>query len=636
MRLFQPQTRQRRLLGAVFAITFTIAILLTAFFQTQVVAGEQYALRSEENRLRPIPIPAPRGVILDRNGGIVATSITGYSINLLPGDTKTIGQTLNDLAPFLGLSRAGVERLEQARARRPHDLLTISENATYSQIAAIAERRTAFPNLIIVERPKRYYPAGPAIAHLVGYVNEISPRELELPRFEEAGYRPGRVIGQAGIERQYELLLGGQAGARFVEVDAFGRIVNPRSSVGALAPEPGEALRLTLDVELQKYIDEVFPDTMRGAVVAMVPSTGEILALYSYPAYDPNDFVGGISGDLWRALNEDPGKPLLNRATTALYPPASTWKLATATMAVAQGIADADTRMPIPCTGGMYYAGRYARCWDVDGHGSLNLTNAIEQSCNVYFYQLGIRLGLRQVTEAGTRIGFNTPTGIDLPAEKPGVFPTGAEWYETHFGYEPQPSEVMSLAIGQGPNSQTVLRMAHFYSALAGNGTAPEPYLVQRLEAGEGPGSIDLNLTSEELGYLWTGLAKVVLPGGTGWLSSLERWQIFGKTGTAQNPHGPDHGWFAGFSGPPGGYPEIAMAVIVENGLHGSDVSPIVAKAINFYLNKKYGYPFDPEPTLIERYRTGRTPWGTFDEYPAPVTPAPRGVETAGTPLPGP
>jgi penicillin-binding protein 2 len=625
MRLFQPDIRQRRILGAVFAITFTITVLLTAFFQTQVVAGEQYALRSEENRLRPISIPAPRGTIVDRNGEIVATSITGYSVTLLPSSEETIRQTLQDLAPFLGLSGQTIERLERTRAARPHDLLTITEDATYSQVAAIEERRTAFPNLIILERPKRYYPAGSAIAHMIGYVAEISPKELEIPRFAEAGYRQGRWIGKAGMEREYELSLGGRDGARFVEVDAMGRIVNPRSSVGALPPTPGKDVKLTVDLALQEYIHQIFPDTMKGAVVAMIPSTGEILALYSHPSYDPNDFVGGIPAGLWRALNQDPAKPLLDRAAGAAYPPASTWKLATAAMGVAKGLVKGDTRMPIPCTGGMYYAGRYARCWYKAGHGSLDLASAIEKSCNVYFYQLGIQLGLKEVVEAGTRFGFNTPTGIDLPAEKTGTFPTGIPWYEKRFGHKPTPSEVMSLAIGQGPNAQTVLRMAHFYSAIAGNGTAPEPHLVVKPDAGEGPGRIDLGLTPQQLEYLWAGLAKVTRPGGTAWLSSLARWQLYGKTGTAQNPQGEDHGWFVGFSGPPGGHPEIVVAAIIEHGLHGSDVSPLVAKVIDNYLNRKHGLPLDPEPILLERYQSQRKAWGTFDEYPAPITPAPRG-----------
>lgn len=611
-------------MGALFIITFAVAILLTAFFQTQVVRGEQFAVRSEENRLRPVTIPAPRGTITDRYGEIIATSIPGFSLTLLPGEPETVEQTLVDLAPFLGLARADIDRLMVARNRRPHDLLTVTEDATYAQVAAIEERRSSFPNLLVVDRPKRFYPEGTAVGHIIGYVAEISPEELQQPVFSEAGYRQGRWIGKAGTERQYELTLSGSDGARFVEVDAMGRIVNPRSTAGILAPTPGRDLQTTLDIELQRYVQEIFPDTMKGSVVAMVPSTGEILAMYSNPPFDPNDFVGGISGPLWTALNQDSELPLLDRSIVATYPPASTFKLLTAAAGVEGGLVDAGSTMPIACTGGMAYAGRYARCWYAAGHGRLNLASALEKSCNVYFYQLGIQLGLSNMISYGTRVGFGSPTGIDLPAERVGTFPEGAEWWRENLGYAPQPSEVMSLAIGQGPNDLTMLRLAHFYSAVAGNGTAPEPYLVVTDDAGEGPGAVDLGLSQEGLDALWSGLALVIQPGGTAWLSALADWQIYGKTGTAQNPHGPDHGLFVGFSGAPGGHPEIVVAAIIEHGLHGSDVSPLVAKVINNYLSRKHGVPFDPQPTLIERYESGRTMWGTTDEYPSPLVPKPR------------
>ncbi len=613
MKLFQPNTRERRTLGAVFSIAFVMAVLLTAFFHTQVVSGEQYAARSEENRLRPIPIPAPRGTILDRNGEVVATSVTGYSVSVLPGDSATIATTLRDLTPFLGLSKTDVEKLTEQRNRKPNDLLEVTINATFSQAAAIEERRAAFPNLMVVERPRRYYPAGPAIGHMIGYVTEISPDELKKPEYVEAGYQQGRLIGKQGVERQYELRLGGKDGARFVEVDAMGRVVNPRSTIEALAPTPGNQLRLTVDLALQRYIHQIFPDTMKGAVVAMVPSTGEILSLYSHPTFDPNDFVGRIPAALWRALSTDPDKPLLDRTINAQYPPASTFKVATAVVAIQRGLATASTRLPISCNGGMAYAGRYARCWYRKGHGSLDLAQAIENSCNVYFYQLGIRLGLAELTRAGTRLGFSRQTGLDLPNEKSGQFPTGIDWYRRAFGHTPTPSEVMSLAIGQGPNAQTVLRMAYFYSAIAGTGTAPRPHMVTGETANDSVQGIDLGLNREGLEALWKGLALVTEPEGTALQSSLARYKLYGKTGTAQNPQGDDHGWFVGFAGVPGRSPEITVAVIVEHGLHGDAAAPLAAKVANYYLDRKHGHPFDPEPTLGERWRSNRTPYGVWD-----------------------
>ena len=615
MRLFQTDARQQRSYSMVFAITFVMTVLLTAFFQTQVLTGSTYAAQARENRLRGIPIPAPRGTIVDRNGEVVATSVTAFSVAVLPGERGTVERTLRDLAPFLGLAGTDIERLMQQRDRRPHDLLEVTNRATYSQAAAIEERRAAFANLMVVERPQRYYPAGPAIGHIIGYVTEITKEQLEEEPYRSAGYRQGRLIGQQGIEKQYETTLSGRDGARYVEVDARGRVVNPTASVGSLAPVSGGRLQLTLDLKLQEYIHDIFPDTMKGAVVAMVPSTGEILAMYSNPTYDPNSFVGRIPPGLWGALNTDRDKPLLNRAITAIYPPASTWKLATAVVAVRLGMVNADTRMPISCNGGMLYAGRYARCWERRGHGSLNLAQAIENSCNVYFYQLGIRIGLQNLADAGVRMGFARRTGVDVPAEVAPTFPTGVEWYRKRFGHEPTPSEVMSLSIGQGPNSQTVLSMAQFYAAIAGNGTGVVPHFVMN-DSVDDKQTIDLGLDRAGLEALWEGLRLVTESEGTALQSSLARYKMYGKTGTAQNPPLADHGWFVGFAGVPGGVPEIVVAVIIEHGLHGSDVAPIAAKTANFYLDRKYGRPFDPFPTLGERWRAGRG--GTNGQWDAP------------------
>ena len=598
---------RRREAIAVSAITLVVLALLTAAFRLQVLRGEEHAARSERNRLRAIPIPAPRGAILDRYGEHIATSVPGYSVQLLPANEPSIRGALDALAPLLSLSAGDVGRLLAARRARPRATLTVTDNATYAQVAVVEERRTAFPRLLVAERPRRFYLAGRAVAHLVGYVAGITERELKQPEYRNAGYAPGRQVGKTGVERQYELTLGGRDGERYVEVDALGRATDPGAQVEERPPVPGQDLRLTIDLALQQYVGEIFPDTMRGAVVAMVPSTGEVLALYSNPAFDPNIFVGGIPTEVWNALSRDPGKPLLNRAIAALYPPASTFKLATAAAGLQQDLVTAGTEMPIPCTGGMYYAGRYFRDWyDPPGFGSLNLAGAIKHSCNVYFYQLGIRLGFDGLAQAGTRMGFNRPTGIDLPGERTPAFPSGRRWYEDRFGRAPAPSDVLSLAIGQGPNAQTVLKMAQFYSALAGNGTGSQPFLVRRDGAGRGPGAIHVGLSADDLQALRAGLAKVTEPGGTAYRSSLERWKLYGKTGTAQNPHGEDHGWFAGFAGPPGQPPEIVVVALVEHGRHGSDVAPIAARAAAFYLNRTHGLPFDPAPTLGDRLAATR------------------------------
>jgi penicillin-binding protein 2 len=454
-------------------------------------------------------------------------------------------------------------------------------------------------------QPKRYYPAGSVVGHLVGYVGEVD--ELELARPEFSDYLPGQTIGKAGLERQYETLLVGEPGTRYVEVDAMGRIVGELQARPQVDPVPGQDIHLTIDLELQRWVARIFPDSMRGALVAIEPRTGEVLAMYSNPAYDPNDFVGGISAELWRQLNEDEAKPLLHRAATGLYPPGSTFKIFTAALGLELGVVDPLAVMPIPCRGGMQYGDRYFRCWDRNGHGALDMMGAIQHSCNVYFYQLGLKIGLERLLSEATRLGFSTATGIDLPVEQRGNFPDGPGWYRRRFGWMPTPTEVLSLAIGQGANDQTALKMAEFFAALAGDGRVPAPRLARNAPEREG---LNLSIDPAHLTLLREGLRRVTATGGTGQMAALEHWAFIGKSGTSQNPHGKDHGWFAAMAGPKGGEPEIALAMILEFGERGSTVAQYVAKTADYYLRRKYEMPTDTIQTLREHLLTGRpAPW---------------------------
>lgn len=600
----ENRLHRRRLFGALFVIALSIAALLTAFYTIQIRRGTNYSMRAEENRFRSVPIPAPRGTILDRNGRVIAENVTGYEIWMVPTDSAIARETLAAVAPLLGMAEPEVARHLSALVARPNEPELLRGDASYHVVASLEEQRQSFPYLRVEEYPKRSYPAGHAVAHLVGYLSEITRDELESPEFRQRGYRPGQLVGRSGIEREYETRLSGREGSRRYDVDAFGRLLNPRTPAEVKPPEAGADLRLTIDLELQKYIHEIFPDTMRGAVVAMLPSSGQVLALYSHPGYDPNEFVRGASSALWSALNQSADKPLLNRAIGATYPPASTFKPVTAAIGLRAGVFEPETTMAIPCSGGMWYGGRFFGDWyDPPGFGFVDLAGALTHSCNVYFYQLGLRIGLREFTSVGTEWGFSRRTGIDLPGEVAGEFPADPAWYEQHFGWQPTPAEALNLAIGQGPNAQTVLKMAQFYSALAGDGTALEPRLVLA-EGGYGDaGALDLSLSREARDGIRRGLAGVTDwdLGGTARLAALERWKLYGKTGTAQNPHGADHGWFAGFAGPPGQPPEIVVVALVEHGRSGSDVAPLVAKAAEFYLDHEHGLDFDPQPTLLDR-----------------------------------
>jgi penicillin-binding protein 2 len=579
-------------------ILVMLATLGAAFFRTQVIRNTEFILRADDNRFREVVIPAPRGTVYDRNGQVIAETITGYTLSVEPGPMDSVRTRVLGVIPVLERDSTHVpEILERARAH-PLEPVVVSHHLTFRQLSRLQEHPVKLPGMLLQARPIRRYPHGEAVAHLVGYVAEISARELGSPAWE--GYRRGQMIGKAGVEREYERTLGGRPGARFVEVDARGRVVGRFAEQLSTPPEAGHDVRLTIDLDLQRYARAVFPQEMRGAVVAMIPSTGEVLALYSSPTYDPNLLVGRIPPKVWRELNTDPARPLINRATHGIYPPGSTWKLATALIGLEKGVIKPEDRMPFSCTGGMSYAGRYSRCWKKEGHGYQDLVGAIANSCNVYFYQLGIRLGIGLLTEEGTRLGFSRETGIDLPVEKVGTFPSGRDWYKRRFGWTPPPSEVMNLAIGQGPNSQTPIRMAQFFSALAGNGTAAAPHL--RVRGERRPVETDLRVQPRTLEAVRRGMAQVLEPGGTAAASALRRWKLYGKTGTSQNTADPKrpHGWFTGFAGRRNGPPEIVVAVIVEFGESGSGAAaPVASKVAGYYLDKKYGYPTPPIDSVV-------------------------------------
>jgi penicillin-binding protein 2 len=592
-----------------------LIVLLLAFFRAQILRSEEYALQSESNRLRKMEVEAPRGTIYDRNGRIVAENVPGYSVALFPSLEDSIRVRLERLRPFLGLSDARIQRLMEIRARYPRQALVVDAYAEFEAVAAIEERRADLPGVFIETRPKRHYPAGPAAAHVMGYVGEITGEELEAPRFE--GYRQGMVVGKEGLERQYETALQGIGGARYLEVDAVGRVVGSFQGIRAADAVPGEDLRLALDLDLMQWIQRVFPDSMSGAVVALDVATGGVLALYSAPTFDPNHFVGGIDLDRWQALLDDPARPLFNRAVLGKYAPASPFKVVTAAMALDMGVVTPDETMPIPCTGGMAFGNGYFQCWRPEGHGPLDLAGAIQHSCNVYFYQLGLRMNLERLLEAGNGIGFSSQCGIDLPREASGDFPEDKGYWERVWGYRPTEGEVLSLVIGQGPNSQTPLKMAQFFLAVARDGTAPAPRLALAPTDQEG---WSLNLSERALTVIREGMRRVTAPGGTAYMSSLEHWDFIGKTGTAQNPQDPTrpHAWFTAIAGPRGEAPEIVVVTLVEFGESGSRVAaPLAAKVADFWLRQRHGIPVDTIQTLGEHYRFGRpAPWAAGTPVP--------------------
>lgn len=609
----QPRpVREARARWARVMVVTAVGALTFALVKIQLLSTSAYSLLALENRTRPVVIPAPRGTIYDRHGQVVAENMVGYRVMLMPAPMDSLIAVVNRLRPVLGLTDEQVELAFRKYRREPHLPMVVRQDAPPGAVARLQERRFLFPGVLVDEYPKRNYPAGSAIAHLIGYVNEISEGELLRPEFND--YRQGRWIGKAGLERSYERELGGSPGVRYLEVAANGSIKRWLPESVGVPPVPGRDLRLYLDLDLQRYVQVLFNelqssgqmDDVRGSFVAIDPHTGGILALYATPNFNPNLFVGGIEPEAWARLSEDEADPLLDRAASSAQPPGSTFKLATAAMAMNLGLLRADEVMPVPCVGGLRYDGRYARCWYGRGHGSLNLVGAIKNSCNVYFYQVGIRIGIKRFMEAGTRLGFDQPTGIDLPNEITSVFPKGLDWWKKRFGSPPRDNEIMSLSIGQSTINLTPVRMAQLYTALARlDGKAPTPRMVDN---GAPPAiGMDLGINADQVKTLRKGFRRVVGPGGTAALSRLHDWDFMGKTGTAQNPHGDDHGWFVGAGGPFGEDPEIVGVMLLEHGKHGYVASGVVANAINFYLNRKHNRPFERYPTPRERLSRNMT-----------------------------
>ncbi|GAB1341233.1 penicillin-binding protein 2 [Gemmatimonas sp.] len=568
--------RRARVARSLLVVAFTL--LGGAFFRAQVLQNEEFVLRSESNRLREVPLPGARGIIYDRHGAIIAENLPGYSVSILSPTTDSLRSALKSLSRVIDIDSA-----QQALAIRrfraaPTRPAVIFNDASFQVVSVLEERRAEFPGLIIQSSPKRYYPDGPAVAALVGYTGEISEKQLAMPRFKE--YKAGQQVGREGLEVQYEAQLRAREGSRFVEVDARNRVVRDNGVRPEVQPEAPPPLRTNIDLDLQRYAHEYFGDSLRGAVVALEPQTGGVLAIYSAPSYDINRFIGGVSSSYYRELQEHKYKPLFNRALSGRYPPASTWKLATAVMGMELGLVTMDTHMEQPCTGGYYY-GRVFKCWDKKGHGDISLAQAIAKSCDVYFYQLGLKIGLTKLLAGGVRLGFGDSTGIDMPGEKTSIWPASRAYFDRRYGPRGwNPSVVLSLSIGQANNSQTPLNMARFYTALATDGSAATPQVVART-----PERKKLfELSPDQLKSVQLALADVVSR-GTAAGAQIQGLTIAGKTGTAQVPPEKDYAWFVGYA--PADKPKIVLAIIIEEGEHGSTAAKVATKLMERYLKAK-------------------------------------------------
>jgi len=568
----------------------TIAVflfLITGFWDLQIRNPEVYQERALENSVKSIPVLAPRGKILDRDGRVIVDNHDSFSLYLSRENLKM--EHLRPIAEGLNLdydSLVARVRRFQSRGAPQYEPIAIKEELTPGELAFVDSHKDAstFPELEVVHVQHRLYPRDGLAAHVIGYVGEVSEAELSSPEF--ANFHQGDVIGKDGIERQYNEQLMGVDGQRRVEVDSYG---NERHVLDDKEAIPGKNLQLTIDLDLQA-VAELTLENRRGAVVALDPRTGEVLAMVSRPAFDPNLFAGRIRSKDWKDLLDNPDHPLLNRAIQAQLAPGSTFKPIMALAGLETGVID--DNFHISCPGGATFYGRFFKCWGK--HGTVGVHEGLVHSCDTFFYNVGNRLGIDRIAQYADMVGYGHKTGIDLPHEAEGVVPS-SRWKIRNFREKWYPGETISVSIGQGATTVTPLQMAAAIGGIAIGGMWFQPHMIAEarlLPARRG----EVNL--ENIRKVIDGMYGVVNEaGGTGGRARLPGIEVCGKTGTAQlasndllkgTSYGlthKDNAWFVGFA--PRENPEIVVAALFESGEHGQLAAPIVRDVMKAYFDKK-------------------------------------------------
>ena len=602
---------ERRLTRRVFGFHAGVVLVLVAFllnfWSLQMVDGERYRRLAENNRLRKLQIAPNRGEIADRDGEVIASTRPSLSLVLVREHASGLEDQLERLAPILEEPVSELlAALEGMRHRPLFEPLVLREDVPFAELARVESRREWFPSVEVVERARRSYPHGPSVSHAIGYVGEIGETELGALESNES-YRYGDIVGKTGIERGYETHLQGERGWRYVTVNTRGRRLGP--SWIETAPVAGSQLPLSIDLDLQRTLVEAFGDEA-GAAVFMDPRTGEVLASASAPTFDPNAFADGISSEQWRAIVEDPRRPLLDRVIDSGYAPGSTFKVLMAIAGLETG-----TTNPWKKTycGGSTRIYKYQRlCWKRGGHGAVDLRRAIASSCNVYFYHLGKEMGIDAIHKYGSMFSLGQRTGVDLPGESAGILGNDA-WKRKYRGEGWWPGDTISVSIGQGLLAVTPMQMATMVAGVANGGYRVTPHFV----LGEGPALEKLPIHPSTLEVVREGMVETVRL-GTARSAKLKDIQVAGKTGTAQvikasrgidadkmEKAKRDHAWFVGYA--PADDPQIAFAVIVEHGGHGgTTAAPIARKVLEVF----FAPPPPPEPKPDERPLAGGTRTG--------------------------
>ncbi|RMH73245.1 MAG: penicillin-binding protein 2 [Gemmatimonadetes bacterium] len=585
--------QQERAPFAYFLIVLMLFVLVIRLATLQLFQKEEFSRLSEENRIRLVPIQAPRGIIRDRNGVILADNYPSYTISIIPYQLppKETEETIRRLSRLLNIPTPEIEQKLKSPKTHAFSPVRITQNVTMQTVTMVEEHVLELPGVVVQVEPRRRYPFGTLGAHVLGYLGEITREELAKLRSQGYGY--GDMIGRYGLERQYEPWLRGKDGLEFEEVTARGQRLGRVENRPTIEPQPGADLTLTLDYTVQHAMEQAFETVEIAAGAAIDPRTGEVLALASKPAFDPNAFATGIQPQEWRSLIFNAQKPLLDRAIQSSYPPGSTFKVVTAAAGLEYGKISETTKMPRSCVGGFSYGRGYFGCWKKEGHGRMNVHEAIMQSCDVFFYQLGLQLGVETLCHFAKQCGLGRKTGIDLPQERAGLIPS-PEWYDRAYGEQGWTEGVIiSVAIGQGEVLASPLQMANLTAGIANDGIYYTPHLLKRVSSLPDTSkplpmptiqTHRLPYSASTLRIIQNAMRDVVNSDrGTARRARIKGIEVCGKTGTSQNPHGEDHAWFIAYA--PYENPEIALAIVVENGGSGGRVAaPLAQKVLQAYF----------------------------------------------------
>jgi penicillin-binding protein 2 len=580
-------------------------LIFIRLWSLHVIQGSELRHLSENNRIRLLENPADRGMLLDRKGRILAHNRPSFEVYLVPEDVQANPEVLVKIAGMLNMTQDEIEEKIRAQKRRaPFRPVKIKSDIDWNELAVLETNRVHLPGLLVDVRPRRAYDYGDLASHLIGYLGEVD--ENELRESKESPYRMGALIGKYGVEYSWENDLRGVDGGQQIEVDALGREVRP---LGVVEPFPGNNLSLTIDLDLQKTAEEAYKDK-NGALIAMDPKTGHILAMVSKPSFEP--FARNVSPEEWKTLVENPYHPLTNRGIQGQYPAGSIFKIVTAIAGLESGMITPNTQFH--CTGAFSYGNRDFRCWKEGGHGTLSLHRAIVESCDIYFYQVGLKVGVDLIAHYANEFGLGKLTGISLPHEKSGTVPSSS-WKKKRFGAPWYSGETLSFSVGQGYLLTTPLQLLMLISGVANGGKLSLPQVVEKVEDVYGNTlkeypPVELgraDVSQKTLQIIQDALRGAVNePHGTGSACLLKDVKVAGKTGTAQVVAMPedfkrgemnriplkfrDHAWFVAYA--PFEDPKISVVVLVEHGGFGaSAAAPIAKKVIEQYLNLNHSAP---------------------------------------------